>query len=80
MISRFIEYIIGIKKTILKFMVWLAIAYVLGYLFFGMEVFEWKFFRTAVFVLLINFMVFSDSNIKKLKEILRVPEKRSGKT
>jgi heme/copper-type cytochrome/quinol oxidase subunit 3 len=73
MISQFIQYIIGMKKTILKFIVWLAIAYVLGYLFFGMEVFEWKFFRTAVFVLLINFMIFSESNMKKLKQILRVP-------
>ena len=63
------------KKTILKFMIWLAIAYVLGYLFFGVEVFQWKFFMTAVFVLLINFMVFSDSNMKKLKQVLRVPEK-----
>jgi heme/copper-type cytochrome/quinol oxidase subunit 3 len=63
------------KKTILKFIIWLGIAYVLGYLFFGMEVFEWKFFRTAVFVLLINFMIFSESNMKKLKQVLRVPEK-----
>jgi heme/copper-type cytochrome/quinol oxidase subunit 3 len=75
MTSRFIQYIFGMKKTILKFVIWLAIAYVLGYLFFGMEVFEWKFFRTAVFVLLINFMIFSESNMKKLKQVLRVPEK-----
>jgi hypothetical protein len=75
MIRRFIQYIFGMKKTILKFMIWLAIAYLLGYLFFGREVFEWKFFWIAVFVLLINFMIFSESNMNKIKQILRVPEK-----
>jgi hypothetical protein len=75
MINRFIQYVTSMKNTILKFMIWLAIAYVLGYLFFGVEVFQWKFFMTAVFVLLINFMVFSESNMKKLKQVLRLPEK-----
>jgi hypothetical protein len=54
---------------------WLVIAYVVGYVFFGKEVFEWKFFLMALIVLLINFMIFSDSNMKKLKQILKVPEK-----
>jgi hypothetical protein len=67
------------KKYLLKFIVWLAIAYLLGYLFLGREVFEWKFFRMAVFVLLINFMIFSESNMKKLEEILRVLHFLSGR-
>lgn len=63
------------KKTIIKFIIWLAIAFLLGYLFWGREVFEWKFLGMAVFVLLVNFMIFSESNMKKIKQILRVPEK-----
>lgn len=63
------------KRTVLKFVMWLVIAYVVGYVFFGKEVFEWKFFLMALIVLLINFMIFSDSNMKKLKQILKVPEK-----
>ncbi|HLO79678.1 MAG TPA: hypothetical protein VK166_01895 [Chitinophagaceae bacterium] len=63
------------KNTILKFIIWLAIAYILGYIFFEKEVFGWKFFRQTFFVLLVISLIFSDSNMKKIKQILKVPEK-----
>lgn len=54
------------KRTLIRFAVWLSIAYILAYFtVYGQEIFTWKFFRMAVTVTAFSVLIFNPDKIAK---------------
>jgi hypothetical protein len=64
------------SKTIVRFLVWFGIAYLLAYPFFGKEIFTPKFIFFIAFVIGTSVLIFNDKNVRSIVELIHKPKKK----